>query len=133
MDLKRRLDAAGIPAGVHNERKLQRFWFLAKKPYASVQLQVAKEQMQSAQETLREWQTSDGALHDAIRCPSCGSLRVEYPQMTRKFVLPTLVAHVLHFLGLLDHKFYCDDCQLTWSAPTKMGWRGARGHEHAKG
>ncbi len=129
LELKRRLEAEGIPAFINDERKLQRFWFLAKVPFAGVKLEVARADSVAAERKLRELHTREGALHDAIRCPSCGSLRVEYPQMTRKFILPTLVAHLLHMVGLLKHQFYCDDCQLTWPSQTKVGSRTFKVHE----
>jgi len=52
-------------------------------------------------------------LRDAIHCPECGSSRVEYPQFTRKFILPNFGA-LLCAIGLMEWKFYCQECQFTW-------------------
>ena len=49
-----------------------------------------------------------------IRCPQCGSSNIEYPQMTRKFLTPALVA-VLCALKIIPKEFYCQDCHYTWS------------------
>lgn len=120
--LQQRLTAAGIPAEVSDERALQRCWFFAH-PHAAFRLKVPAEQVETAGKLFVEWQAHGGALHEAIRCPQCKSLQVDYPQMTRKFVTPTLVAHFLTALGFLRHEFYCQHCQFTWRLPTKLGWR----------
>lgn len=120
--VKDRLRAHGIPAEVSNQRLFQRVWFLAK-PYAAHHLTVPKESQSRADELLARWQTEEGALSEALHCPQCGSLRIEYPQMTRKFVMPTLIAHSLSLVGALRHEFYCIECQHTWPWPTKTGDR----------
>jgi hypothetical protein len=65
-------------------------------------------------------------LPRAIRCPACGSLRVQYPQMTRRFLLPTLSLHLGIILRFIAHEAYCESCHWLWgfpkhpvSAPTK--------------
>jgi hypothetical protein len=120
--LCQRLNASGLHASVHDESSLQRFWFLAH-PHAAFRLRVPEEEAATAAKYFEEWQTNEGALHEALRCPQCRSLRIDYPQMTRKFVLPTLVAHGLSLFGVLKHEFYCQDCQFTWRLPAKLGWR----------
>jgi hypothetical protein len=114
--LKRRLEEAGIPATIYDERKLQRA-FLSPVSLAGIRVRVPHENFGPARALLAEWDKQDGALRDAIHCPQCGSSRVEYPQFTRKFVLPSFGA-LLCPLGLLEREFYCEDCHYTW--PTKV-------------
>jgi hypothetical protein len=54
-------------------------------------------------------------LQFAVRCPECGSSRVEYPQFTRKFVTPTLVEIFTVLAPGVQKRFYCVDCQHTWA------------------
>src|SRR3972149_5824978 len=110
------LEQAGVPTKVRDQRALQRFWFLAK-PYSSFHLDVEKDCLLKANPLLSEWQDSKRALAEAIRCPMCGALRIEYPHMTRKFLLPTLLAHLLTFFHVAKHHFFCVECQHTWRWP----------------
>ena len=118
--VKERLGDEGIEARVLDQRALQRVWFLAK-PYSAFHLVVPKENFDQAAGLLELWHNEDGLLRDALRCPECGSLQIEYPQMTRKFVLPTLVAHVLVWCGLMEREFYCEECHHTWKSPGTVG------------
>jgi len=34
--------------------------------------------------------------------------------MTRKFILPTLIAHLLVLLRFMRRECYCEDCHYTW-------------------
>lgn len=120
--VRQRLNDQGIQARVNNQRLLQRIWFLAK-PYSAYHLEVPETELARADAALGALQDEEHALSEAIRCPKCASLKIEYPQMTRKFVLPTLIAHGLVFLGFMQHKFYCTECHQTWSRPTKAGAR----------
>jgi hypothetical protein len=116
------LKSEGFETRVHDERKLQRYWFLAA-PQAGVHTQVPQKQFEEVEQRLDNAPNAPTLLANAIRCPSCKSLRVEYPQMTRKFVLPTLVAQVLVVLGLMKRECYCETCQYTWvrHTPTYVG------------
>lgn len=120
LPVKERLNGFGIPARISNQKTFQRLWFLAK-PYASFHLEVPRDNLEQASELLVKWQREEAALSEALRCPECGSLRVEYPQMTRKYALPTLIAHSLVWCGLMHHEFVCNECQHTWPWPTKTG------------
>src|SRR4051812_14544847 len=115
--VKTRLESAGVPAAIYDERKVQRFWYMAE-PLAGIRLRVDRKDYERAQEFLHEWARTDGdALRQAIHCPECGSSRVEYPQFTRKFLLPTFGA-LLCAIGLIEREFYWEDCHYTW--PTKV-------------
>jgi len=113
-ELKRRLQEAAVRADVHNERYLQGVAFMSR-PQANAKVMVDDKDFERAQGLMMEWETSDPEISAAmIRCPQCGSSRVEYPQMTRKFMTPAVVA-VLCALRIIPKEFYCEDCHFTWS------------------
>lgn len=125
--LRARLEQAGIPCEVFDESRLQKYWFLSR-PHAAVKLRVEALDFDKARELLSGLDAVENVLHDAIRCPQCGSSRVEYPQFTRKFVTPTFV-EIFCFLHLMEKEFYCEDCQLTWpDHPVRMPppWDGSQ-------
>ncbi len=107
------LEEEGIHARIHDERRLQRFWFLVT-PHAGVQVEVPERDIAKVGRYFESSEGTRALLAEAIRCPACHSRRVQFPQMTRKFVLPTLVAQVLTLFGLLKHNYYCEDCHYTW-------------------
>lgn len=124
--LRKRLEQAGISCEVFDESKLQKYWFLSK-PHAAVKLRVEASEFDQARKLLDGLDAVEGALHDAVRCPQCGSSRVEYPQFTRKFVTPTFM-EIFCFLHVMEKEFYCEDCQFTWpDHPVKMPtpWDGS--------
>src|SRR5262245_14114765 len=86
--IRKRLADQGIRAEIHDEMRLEKLWFVSKPP--GVRIEVPANQFERAYQTLLEWDSSEGLLRDAIRCPECKSLRVEYPQCTHKSVLPNL-------------------------------------------
>jgi hypothetical protein len=125
--LRRRLELAGIPASIQDERRLQKYWFMAE-PMGGVHLRVETGHDKRARQLLEEWDAADGALRNAIRCPACRSPRIEFPQFTRRFVTPTIYA-LLCALHLFERRFYCQTCHYTWplalkvSPPTDvLGW-----------
>jgi len=125
--LKQRLEQAGIPAVIYDERKLQRA-FLSRESLAGIRLRVDRKDFERARALVWEWEKRDKVLKDAIHCPECRSSRVQFPQFTRKFVLPNFGA-LLCAVGLMEWKFYCQDCQYTWprrqSVPPNLdplGW-----------
>jgi hypothetical protein len=108
-----RLEQNGVAACIVDERNVQRFWFLSKQ-YAGVRVKVEKPDFDRASDLLEKLDLQEGIMSEAIRCPQCDSSRVEYPQMTRYFILPTLLAQVGHLLGIIKYRFYCRTCQHTW-------------------
>ena len=120
------LRGEGFESRIADERKLQRLWFLAQ-PQAGVHVQVAEDRFPAAKDTLVNSPRGEAVLRDAIRCPSCNSSRVQYPQMTRKFILPTLVAQLLVLFGLIRRECYCEDCQYTWVRERKPEAASPRG------
>ena len=115
--LMSRLNGEGIPARIHDERRIQR-WFLAE-PLASIRLQVERHQYADARRRLVEWHEAEGVLREAVHCPECGSAEVEYPQFTRKFILPS-VGVFLSTLGFMEKQFYCQDCHFTWPVKQRV-------------
>jgi hypothetical protein len=110
--LRKRLENAGIHAEVLEEYRFEWLWFVFK-PLAAMRLKVHKQDFERAQKLLNEWDAAEGILRDSIRCPKCKSSRVEYPQFTRKGVLPNLVG-LASVVGFVDKEFYCQECQHTW-------------------
>lgn len=116
------LEKEGFESRLYDERTLQRYWFLTP-PRGGSQVQVRKESFETAKQTLDTKREANALLQKAIRCPSCQSLRVQYPQMTRKFMLPTLVAQVGVFFGVMQRECYCEDCHHTWVKSSRAASR----------
>jgi predicted Zn-ribbon and HTH transcriptional regulator len=110
--LKSRLQEAGVKADVHNEGRLQKAAMMGT-PQANAKVLVNEEDFEAANKFMLEWEASDPEVGTAIRCPQCKSPRVEYPQLTRKFMTPWL-ASVLFALKIFPKEFYCQDCHFTW-------------------
>ena len=114
MDLKER----GFEARTYNDRLLQYFLFLCP-PHATIRVQVRGNDFKNAAYFVDHQSATSALLQRAIRCPSCGSLRVQYPQMTRKFFLPTLLLHLGIIFRVIVHEAYCESCHWLWSLPKK--------------
>jgi predicted Zn-ribbon and HTH transcriptional regulator len=104
---------AGIRAEIHDELRLEKLWFIAKVGSGS-RLEVPVDQFERAEQLLVGWDAAKAALSDAIRCPECKSLRVDYPQFTRKSLLTNLAVGLAAEVGLVEKEFYCQDCHYTW-------------------
>src|SRR5438045_1323590 len=98
--LKQKLEKAGIPAEICDESRYEWFWFVTR-PIAGIRLKIHKKDFETARRLVREWDAADGVLRDAVRCPQCGASRVEYPQLTRKSLLPNLVG-LASVMGMID-------------------------------
>ena len=113
-ELKTRFQQAGVPADIHNEGHLQAVGFMSR-PQANAKVLVEDNDFERAQGLMIEWEASDPVIASAlVRCPQCGSSRIEYPQMTRKFLTPALVG-LLCALKIIPKEFYCQDCHFTWT------------------
>src|SRR5215471_19336917 len=108
-----RLREREIQAEVHEELGLQKLWFVPKGA-AGARLEVPAAQFELAERMLLEWETAEGGLRDAIRCPECGSLLVDYPQFTRKSMMTNLALGLASSVGMVEKEFYCQDCHYTW-------------------
>jgi hypothetical protein len=111
--LRQRLLGAGIQAEIQTEEDLTKHWLAAgREPLALLEVPAAH--YDRARQLLHEWDVAEGGLGDAIHCPECKSLRVLYPQFTRKFFLPNLVMGVAASIGLVEKEYYCEECHFTW-------------------
>jgi predicted Zn-ribbon and HTH transcriptional regulator len=110
--LRQRLAQAGINTELVDESRMQRLWFISK-PRAGAKIKVDEADFERAKELLNGLDATEEILHDAVRCPQCRSSRIEYPQFTRRFVLPTLV-EIFCVLPFTGRQFFCKDCQYTW-------------------
>ena len=111
--LQRRLKQAGVDAEFDDESAIQRARLFALVPMAHMRVLVPKLQVPNAKTLLAGWE-ADGAMQGAVRCPDCNSSRVQYPQFTRNFLLPNVLAAILWKLRLAPAEFYCEECQFTW-------------------
>ena len=113
LNLVQFLSEEGIPTEVEDERRLQRAWFWTK-PQAGIHVTVAEGNFERAQNLIEANPTRTELMAHAIRCPSCHSARVQYPAMTRKNILPTLMAQMFVLTGLTKRECYCENCHYTW-------------------
>ena len=97
---------------MNNEANLQTFAFMSK-PQANVKVKVEEQDFERAQALLVRWEAADPEI-GAMHCPQCDSPRIEYPQLTRKFLTPAL-AGILFALKIFPKEFYCQNCQFTWT------------------
>ena len=100
--LKDRLQEAGLKADIHNEGHLQQVAFMSK-PQANAKVMVDEDDFETAQQLMVEWESTDPDIGSAIRCPQCSLPRIEYPQLTRKFLTPAL-ASVLFALRIFPER-----------------------------
>ena|SRR5437899_9511879 len=124
--IRDRLAQAGIAAEIHDERGLQRLWFVPK-PQCLVRVEVPADQFETGEQLLVDWDQAEGALRGAIHCPECKSLLVEYPQVTRKSVMTNLAMGLAAELGLIERQYYCQECHFTWP---KEGTKPRPGRPH---
>jgi hypothetical protein len=106
----------GLPVRAYDD-KLFRYFLFLRPPRVTLRVQVRQNDAKSARDFLDAG--APAALQKAIHCPSCGSLHVSYPQMTRKFVLPTILLHLGIIFRAIDHECYCDECHFIWNLPTE--------------
>ena len=124
--LRRRFQSVGIQAVVHDQSKLEKMWFVSQ-PIAGVRLDVPEKDFETALQQLKVWDETEHVLRDAVRCPECKSSRIEYPQFTRKFLMPNLIG-IVSALGFVEKEYYCQDCQYTW--PSKENNKPPKPNPH---
>ncbi len=105
-------------ARTYNDKLLQHFLFLCP-PRLTYRLQVRADEFKVVTHLLHT--ERPGALTKAVRCPACDSLQVNYPQMTRKFFLPTLALHLGIIFRIIEHECFCEHCHCTWNLPGEKG------------
>ena len=72
-----------------------------------------------AQGLLAEWDAADHLLEQAVVCPECKLVQVEFPQITRKFLMPAL-GGLLFKMHIAEKEFYCHNCHHTWLLSVKV-------------
>jgi hypothetical protein len=102
----------GIAARAYDD-KLFRYFLFLRPPRITYRVQVRKDQADEAKGLLTE--NPPAVLDRALHCPACGSLRVNYPQMTRRFVLPTVLLHLGIIFRVIEHQCYCEHCHEMWT------------------
>ena len=110
--LREQFQRAGIQASIHDESKLERFWFMTE-PLAAIHVEVNQPDFLKARRLMQDWEQTNAALEAAVRCPECRSSRVEFPQITRKFLMP-VVETIFMAMHLIPREYYCEDCHFTW-------------------
>jgi hypothetical protein len=108
-----RLVSEGIGAEVHDGLTIEKLWWVSKDT-TGARLSVPNHQSDLAHARLLSMDAADGALRDAIHCPNCKSVLVEYPQFTRNSLLPNLVVGLLATIARVPKEFYCADCHQMW-------------------
>jgi hypothetical protein len=108
----------GIETRTYNDKILRLFLFLCP-PRTTFRVQVRHGLFKYATDLLETEPGVSAILQKAVHCPDCGSLHVEYPQMTRKFILPTLLLHLGIICRIIKHECYCENCHRIWNLPEK--------------
>jgi hypothetical protein len=125
--VRNQLVEAGVAAEIHHELQLQRLWFVSTKA-AGARVEVGIDQWEQATSLLRQWDAETRMLRNAIRCPECRSLRVDYPQYTPKSFLTNLAIGLMAELRLIERQYYCEECHCMWSKK-KIKSRPPRPHQ----
>src|SRR5947199_333636 len=102
--IQQRLVQAGFHAEINEKPGLAMLWFIEKT--GPVRVEVPPEEYNRAEQLLVDADKSDGALAQAIHCPECGSLRVDYPQYARHSFLTNVAAGILAQLRLIEKEYY---------------------------
>jgi hypothetical protein len=103
-----------IEARIYNDR-LRQFLTFLHSPRAAFRVQTRANAFRAAAEFLGG--APEAVLQGAIHCPSCGSLRVEYPQMTRKSFPPPMLLQLGIIVHMLRCQAGCENCHHTWNLP----------------
>ena len=104
----------GFEARTYDDKTFRYFLFL-RPPRVTYRVQVRKNHHEGIADLVQS--KAPAVLDKALRCPACGSLRVSYPQMTRKFILPTVMLHVGIIFRVIEHECYCEHCHHVWNLP----------------
>jgi hypothetical protein len=95
--------------------KLMRYFLFLRPPRVTFRVQARADQSKVISELLKTHPPA--ALDKVLHCPSCHSLRVNYPQMTRKFIMPTILLHLGIIFRVIEHECYCEHCHYIWHLP----------------
>jgi hypothetical protein len=112
--LARFLKDEGFEVRTHDDKWFRYFLFL-RPPRITHRVQVREPDFNEAANRLQA--KMPVILEKAMHCPACASLRVSYPQMTRRFILPTVLLHLGIIFRIIDHQCYCEHCHAVWYLP----------------
>jgi hypothetical protein len=124
--IQRRLSEEGFAAIIREETLRQKLWFVSRQS-AGVQVEVPPDQFEAAEKRLEYWAAAEGGVAGAIRCPECGSFRVEYPQYTPRSTLTNLAMGLAAEVGVVEKDYYCEACHYDWP---KEGGKPRRERRH---
>ena len=113
-----RLRESGINAEVYDESHEQKWKLFNLHPRAHMRVRVHSTEEERAHAVLTEAQSVEPALALAVKCPECGSSRIEFPQFSRRTLMGALPA-ALAATGVIAQEFYCEACHFTWPPETK--------------
>jgi hypothetical protein len=100
-----------LEARAYDDKAFRYFLFL-RPPQITYRVQVRRNAAKAAAAFLAAQKPA--VLARAIHCPDCGSLQINYPQMTRRFILPTILLHLGIIFRIIHHQAYCEACHFTW-------------------
>jgi hypothetical protein len=113
--LAAKLREAGYHAEVRDESAEQKWKLFNLHPRAHIQVIVPESETDAATATALELDRTQAVLAQGVRCPECGSMRVEYPQFSRRTIMGALPS-ALAAAGVIERDFYCESCHYTWPA-----------------
>jgi len=124
--LRKRLADLGIHAEIHDELRHEKLWFVSKNE-SGVRLEVPANEFERAENMVSEAE-SEPVTREATHCPECGSLRIQYPQATKKSMLTNLFMGLAAKAHVMEPAYYCEDCHCIWPhdpVPNKPRSHGA--------
>lgn len=108
---------SGFEARTYNDKWFRYFLFL-RPPQIVYHVQVRKGRLGEAIKFLET--QAPLVLNRALHCPACNSLHLNYPQMTRRFILPTILLHLGIIFRVIEHECYCEHCHNMWNLPADL-------------
>jgi len=82
--------------------------------FAKYQVRVSEPDAPAAVQATSHTDNGITLMTTAIRCPECGSVRVQYPEFPRNFVVPFLF-RLLVKSGAVQGAYACLTCKHEWS------------------
>ncbi len=116
--IAKRLREAGLAAEVYDESQEQKWKLWNLNPRAHMRVRVHSAEQTRAEALLDEWKGTEPATSQIVRCPECGSSRIEFPQFSRRTIMGALPA-ALAATGVIAREYYCEACHFTWPDSTK--------------
>ena len=111
--LAKRMSDDGVEAISNSDSAEQLMMFYNPHPRAQHHVLVSGQNLEMALQWLSRLDANDPVMASAIRCPDCGSTRIEFPQFSRKTIVGSLPS-IGAALGLIKRQFYCTACHFTW-------------------